>query len=415
MTAAMVRRGGAGELGPDELDLEIDALGALVDTATGLRRSLVALNCGSDVLDRGLELLASIVLEPRFDSGRLAQARDNLAVSLGAEEDDPRSVLEQEWLNLVHGRGALRSRRLTSRMVAAFERDALADFHRRHWKPEGAVIAVSGDVDRGALVGRLNELFGGWEKGGRNDAFEAAADPAAGAKPAATHPGWWYVDRPGSQTATAIGHRGAVFDRWDSRDRWALTLLTEILDGPGAVSRLRSRLQLEEGLAYRVLTYFDLDVVRAEPSAGRPAVGEAGEFRVFLETAPESAADVAAAVLEEFQRLLSDEVPEPELATAKRSVLARFPLLFDRSVTVAGRFAEDALLGRPHEYWAEYRARLQAVTPADVRRAARRFIDPESVALLMVGDWEAVRAGRGARKLNQVLGSPRPVKSGQTK
>lgn len=419
MTAAMARRGGAGELGPEELDDAIDALGARVDGSSSWTRTVFLLDIGSEALERGLEILASIVFEPRFDESRLVQARENLMVSLAAGEDEAHAVLDREWQRLVHGPASPRSRRLTEASVAAFERDALASFHRRFWRPDGAVIAASGDVEPEWLVPRLDELFGSRQA---LPASETAADrkawpsglsgePEAGFEAAAASPGWWTVDRPGPQAAIALGHRGAVFDRWDDPDRWALLLLTEILDGPGAVSRLRSRLQLEEGLTYRIVTWFDLDVVAAG-SASKPSADHGGgEFRIFLETAPESAAAAAAAVLEELRRLRRAAVPEVEIATARRSLLARQPLLFDRAETIAGRFAEDELLGRPHEYWSVYRERLQAVNAADIRRAAQRFIDPEAVVLAVVGDSESVRGGRAVEELRRVLGSPRRVET----
>lgn len=430
MTAAMARRGGAGDLGPGQLDDEIDALGARIEASSSWSRTVLALDTGSEALDRGLELLASILFEPRFDEARLEQAKENLRVSLLAEADDPRAVLDREWLRLVHGPDSKRSRRLTEASVAAFEPGALARFHGRHWTPAGAVIAASGDVAPEALVARLDELFGGWKasegqaetnadvgggdvqaerpgapsgpsrplvRGGhgaaRREAHTEARAPTGGRElpaVAAASPGWKMIDREGTQAAIAIGHRGPVFDTWDDPDRWALMLLTEILDGPGAVSRLRSRLQLEEGLTYRVLTWFDLDVVPAASDSAESQGGQGGgEFRVFLETAPESVAAAAAAVLEELRRLRREEAPENEVATARQSLLARLPLLFDRAETVAGRYAEDELLGRPHEYWTVYRERLLAVTATDIRRAARRFIYPEGVAVVVVGDSAA--------------------------
>ncbi len=398
MTAAMARRGGAGDLGPEQLDDAIDALGARIQASSSWGRTVLVLDTGSEALDRGLELLAAILFEPRFDDERLEQAKGNLRVSLLAEADDPRAVLDREWLRLVHGPDSKRSRRLTEASVAAFERGVLARFHRRHWRPEGAVIAVSGDIDAGRLVARLDELFGDWEAAGEEAAQPGPASRTLGGAPGderseassnvvAASPGRWTFHREGPQAAIAIGHRGAVFDTWDDPDRWALMLLTEILDGPGAVSRLRSRLQLEEGLTYRVLTWFDLDVVPAASVSARSQGG--GEFRVFLETAPESAATAADSVLEELRRLRQEHVPETEITTARQSLLARLPLLFDRAETIAGRYAEDELLGRPHEYWAMYRERLLAVTAAGIRRAARRFIDPEGVAVVVVGDSAA--------------------------
>ena len=344
MTAAMARRGGAGDLGPEQLDDEVDALGARIEASTSWSRTVLVLDSGSESLDRGLELLASVLFEPRFDEARLEQAKENLRVSLVAEADDPRAVLDREWQRLVHGPDSKRSRRLTEASVAAFERAVLARFHGRHWSPDGAVIAASGDVEPEALVARLDKLFGGWKASVPASVDEAVAvgkeeDQARGASPggeqgeassnvAAASPGWRTIDREGPQAAIAIGHRGAVFATWDDPDRWALMLLTEILDGPGAVSRLRSRLQLEEGLTYRVLTWFDLDVVPAASISARSKGG--GEFRVFLETAPESAATASSVVVEELSRLRQEDVPGTEIAT-RQAVASRPPAAAVRS------------------------------------------------------------------------------------
>ena len=100
---------------------------------------------------------------------------------------------------------------------------------------------------------------------------------------------------------------------------------------------------------------------------------------------------------------------ETEIATARESLLARLPLLFDRAEAVAGRYAEDELLGRPHEYWAVYRERLLAVTAADIREAARRFLAPERSVLLVVGGRKAATRDRGLHALRDALGDPRPA------
>ena len=89
MTAAMARRGGAGDLDPDQLDDEIDALGARIEASSSWGRTVLVLDSGSESLDRGLELLAAILFEPRFDGARLEQAKENLRVSLLAEADRP--------------------------------------------------------------------------------------------------------------------------------------------------------------------------------------------------------------------------------------------------------------------------------------------------------------------------------------
>ena len=419
MTAAMARRGGAGEFGPEELDDEIDALGARIEASSSWERTVLVLDSGSESVDRGLELLASVLFEPRFDGARLAQAKENLRVSLLAETDDPRAVLEREWLRLVHGPGSPRSRRLTEASVAAFDRDALARFHRRHWSSQGAVIAASGDVDPEALVARLDELFGGWapppaeaERGSEGPAARVARRVRRGrgvsrrrrvrrrfaglVDDRSTRPASGGRVRPPWRDLRLLGRPRPLGPDAADRDpgrpgRGVPAALAAAARGGAHLPRpdlLRSRRRRRRG--------------------GFRAQSRHGGVRVFLETAPEAAVAAAAVVLEELRRLLRDEVPENEIATARQSLLARLPLLFDRAEAIAGRYAEDELLGRPHEYWAVYRERLLAVTAADVRGAARRFLDPEVSVLLVVGGRKAVSRDRGFDELRDVLGDPRP-------
>ncbi len=178
----------------------------------------------------------------------------------------------------------------------------------------------------------------------------------------------------------------------------------------------RERTTVIEPLQAPVLRDPDAALTAAlrQPVAGPPLrelakPGQTAAISVCDITRAQPRREMVGAVLRELRRLQRNAVPAGELQTAKQSVLARFPLLFDRAEAIAGMYAEDELLGRPREYWARYRQRLHAVTAADIRRAARRFLDPGGVALLVVGDGNAVRDGRGFAELRRAVGQPRAL------
>lgn len=387
LTAAMLRRGGAGDLDADAFDEAADFLGLEIDSLAGAKRSGVWLEGSPRVLGEALDLLRDLVLAPRFDAGRVSLALDNLRGSLATRDDDPLSVLDREWRSLLWGRDDPRARSVRPEHLDAIDADAMAAFHRQHWTARGAVFAVSGDVEARTVVDALEKRFGGWtvgapatesattaaEEGRSVPASFSAAEGGDGESAAATGAGVWWLPHRGPQGKMMLGHEGYRRGTWDDPDAWALTVLAEVFGGPGAVSRVRSRLRAEEALVYRV---------RASYGIG---VDAPGAFEVFLEVEPGGAVRAARLVLAEIERLRDEPVPEVELELAKRSLIDAFPLLFESPESVAGRFAEDALLGRPHRYWSIYRQRLAAVTAADVRRVARRFLRPDSIRLLWVG------------------------------
>ena len=376
ITAAMLRRGGAGPWDAAAFDARADRLAIDLDSIGARRRSGVTLDSASAVLPEALAMLAALVREPRFAPERLEVIRGNLGESLARREDDPLAVLDREWLALLFGAADTTDREMRPAHLAALTTEQLAAFHRAHWRPDGAVIAVSGDVTAGEVVATLDRLLGDW-------AVAGSAPPAPVAPPLPPPPasGVYLRDFAVPQAKVFLGHRTGARRGWDDPDEAPLAVLVEVLGGDGAVSRLRRRLRAEEGIAYRA---------RARISLGTE---HPGALQLFLETDNRNAARALYLARAELLRVRDEPVPETELRLAKRSLLDLFPLLFESAEERAGRFAEDVLLGRPHEYWASYRRRLEAVTAADVQAAARRHLRPQDLVAVVVGDRARILAG----------------------
>lgn len=164
-----------------------------------------------------------------------------------------------------------------------------------------------------------------------------------------------------------------------------LVVLAELMGGSGAISRLGGRLRTAEGLVYAVESELDVGWF------------EGGALRVQFSTRPDAIDRAVSVVIEELERLRR-EPPHPlELEIVVAHLRTQLLLRFDTAQEIAGLFAEDELIGRPHEHWSSYRERLRRVTPDDVRRVARRYLHPEELVIVAVGPWEA--AGASLRRL----------------
>lgn len=393
LTGALVRRGGTLTRSADEFDLRADFLGAEIDSVGGSTRSGATLSCGSRVFGEALDLFFEMVKNPRFDAARLAVARGNLRESLARRNDDALEVLDREWGWLLFGPRHFTTRKVTPSAVDAITREELIGFHQRTWLPRGMVLAVSGDVETRDVLARLERQFAGWTPQGPHPPDVPWPPPAPDHVP---KPGLYHAEHAAPQTKIALGHLGAERRSWDDPDAVALLVMNEVLGGGGTVSRLRARLRAELGLVYRAQAYF--------------GIGQYGpsDFQVFLETDAANAGRVIDTALAEVRRLRQEAVPEVELAFAKRTLTDAFPLLFDTPGEVAGRFAEDLYLGRPHEYWRTYRDRVAAVTAADVRRVAQKYLQPDRMVILTVGRWSDIARGAGAAGVNleRLAGAP---------
>ena len=371
-TASLLRRGGTASRDPDAFDEQADFLGANLNSLGSTTRSGATLNVSSQSLAEGLDLFCEMIRSPRFDAGRVAVARDNLRESLGRRTDSPLEVLSREWGRLLYGPDHPRVREVTPRHLETLTPSELAAFHRATWRTDSMVVAVSGDVTTADALARLETCFGGWPA----PTGPPPAWPPKASERVPLRPGIYTVERDIPQAKIVLGHMGAQRRGWDDPDEPALEVMNKALGG-----RLLRRLRGELALVYRVESLFEVDA------------GEPGIFQVFLETENASAARAIQVAIDEVRRLREEPVSEPELAFARKTILDSFPLLFDTAAEIAGTFAEDEYLGRPHSYWQTWRDRIRRVTPDQVQRAAQRSLQPDRMVVVLVGKWGDVSRG----------------------
>ncbi|HSM49906.1 MAG TPA: pitrilysin family protein, partial [Thermoanaerobaculia bacterium] len=166
LTAAMLRRGGAGELSAEAFDERLDFLATNLNVAAGATSTTVSLDCLSHRLDESLDLLFAMLTAPRFEAERFEVEKGSLRERLAQRNDDAAEILEREWGWLLYGPGHVAARQMTAAGLSALDRDALVRFHSDTYRPEQLVVAVAGDVDTEAILGGLARRLAAWKATG---------------------------------------------------------------------------------------------------------------------------------------------------------------------------------------------------------------------------------------------------------
>jgi predicted Zn-dependent peptidase len=374
LTASLMRVGGTQSRTADEFDEQADFLAARVSARSGDTGSSGSLNVLTSALGDGLDLLFEMLREPRFDDTRLTVEKGKILEAMKQRNDDAGDIQAREWSWLMYGSDHFASRIATAAEIEAIERDDLVAFHRRTWGADGLVISVSGDVEPSEIVAELGRRLVGWS------AEEKAPWPPAqpGFAPVA---GLYHVEKEIPQGKVRVGHRSLQVEDWSDPDLYALSVMNDILGGGGFMSRIMRRVRTEEGLAYGAGSSFGLgtfweSTFRAGYASKNPTVAYALEI-----------------VLEEIAAIRQNEPSAEEMKVSKASFIDTFPRSFESAAQIAGTFARDEILGRPHDYWYDYRDRIEAVTAADVVRVAGEYLKPEELVMLVVGKWEEIEPG----------------------
>ena len=372
LVGSQMRAGGTERLAPGEFDEEIAFLAANVRTGIDATVGRASMNCLTKDLDQTLDLFFEMLRSPRFDPDRLDLARSQLLQQMERRNDSTQSIEQREWRRLLRGDGHFTSRPVTQASVEAITREDLLAFHREHYHPGRFLFAISGDVEPEEILPKIEARLAGWP----------AMEGEVAAVPAPRHdplPGLYLVDKDDvNQGRVSIGHLGTTRD---NPDRYALTVMNDILGGGGFSARLLTRIRSDEGLAYGAYSSFALGTYYE------------GTFRASFQSRSETVARAAAIVLEEIDRIRSEPVSEAELATSIASFVETFTRNFSSAASTAGLFANDEYTGRDPSYVATYRERIAAVTADDVLRVARAYLHPERLVVLVVGDLGTIEAG----------------------
>jgi predicted Zn-dependent peptidase len=230
-------------------------------------------------------------------------------------------------------------------------------------------LGIAGDVRAADLIPKLEKQLAVWEPSNRKDSFSARPLPASARKV-------YLIDRPNSvQTTIALGN--IAIDR-RSPDYIPMVVMNHIFGG-GPAARLFLNLREEKGYTYGVSSNF---TARRYPGPWRAG----GNMRT----------EVTAGALSEFfneiRRIRDEKVSEAELADAKRAITARFALSLEQPTEALNFAIVQKVYGFPADYWDSYPAQVMAVTSDDVQRVARKYLDPDTMQLVAVGDGRKIKS-----------------------
>jgi predicted Zn-dependent peptidase len=360
-----MRQGGTASLTPDELDDKLAFLAAEVSTSFGDETGSASLDVLVKNFEPALALFADVVLKPRFDEQRLAIAKRRALFALAHRNDDPGQILGRELATLLYGANHPRGRQTTPEMVDAITRDALVSAHSRFVRPNNAWLAAVGDFDAKAMLATIETAFAGWAKG----ADVTTEWPKVDTTP---KPGVYLIDREINQSNIAISHLGV---NRDHPDRYAISLMNNVLGGGSFSSRVTERVRSDEGLAYSAGTRFD---------AGSR---EIGTFAATVQTKTETTAKAIASMLDEIRKIrVPRTLSRNEFETARESRLYSHVFGFEDRTQNVVRLMRHELDGRPADQDRRDFEGYKAVTPADVERVAQAHLRPEALTIFVVGN-----------------------------
>jgi zinc protease len=370
LTAAMLREGTTTRKSLDIAD-QAAFLGISLSPTSSWESSTLSLHTPTAQLDSALALFADVALHPSFPANEFERLRKNRLTELLQIRDQGPAIANLVFPAIIYGNAhpyGLASIG-TEASVKSLTTTDLQSYYQTNFKPNNATLIIVGDVNPARIEQRVNELLGGWQRG--NVPQLTYGEPP---KPATTT--IYLVDKPGAaQSSFRIGGVGVPRS---TKDYFALTVMNTILGGSFS-SRLNQNLRETRGYTYGAGSRFDM----------RRAAGP------FTASAEIVAAKTDSALLEFMKELngIRQSIPADELSRAKRYLQLQLPGNFETTQQIAAALVPVALYGLPLDYYNHYVQSIEGVTQADVNRVAQQYVNPGSLAIVIVGDRKTVEQG----------------------
>jgi zinc protease len=374
-TAAMLDEGTASRTALQIAD-EVAQLGASFSTSSTMDASQVTAGSLRRNFDALLALMSDVVRNPNFPAEEVERQRKSRLANLIQQRENPGQVANNTMAAVLYGAAHPYGfpEIGTEASNNAMTRDDMQAFWKQNFVPNNAALIVSGQVTSGELRPIVEKAFGEWQRGTPAQASLGAPGTSA-AKVV-------IVDKPGApQTQVRVATIGVPRA---TPDYEAIRVMNEALGGLFS-SRINLNLREQHGYTYGANSQF---VFRRAP----------GPFLITSGVRTDVTGPAVSEIFKEVRRMRDTVMPPEELALAKDSLVRGLPAQFETSSSVTASTTNIYVYDLGLDYYTKLPARLSAVDAAQVKNAAEKYVVPEKLIVIAVGD--RARIGAELQKLN---------------
>lgn len=349
----------------DSIYNELESVGASLGYDSGTHTTGFSGRSLAEDLPLLLDLLSETMRTAAFPAQEVEKLRTQLftGLSIRAQDTSDMAGLVFDQI-LFDGHPYSRPDDGWPETIKAITREDLVEFHRSFFGPRGMVIAIVGGIEPKKAIAEVRRVFEGWQVKGQKEA-PGLPELKRLDETVKRH----HVIAGKSQSDIVIG---TVGPRRKDPEFLAATLGNSVLGQFGMMGRIGDVVREKSGLAY--YAYSSL-------SAG---IGP-GTWSVSAGVNPANVKKAGDLILKELTRFVKAGVTETELADSKANFIGRLPLSLESNGGVANALLNIERHDLGLDYYQRYAERVNAVTTKAVLEAARKFIDPQRLAVSTAG------------------------------
>jgi zinc protease len=366
--AARVANEGTATRSSKQVKEELRSIGGSLTVTTDADTTTISANALSEFAPHLLELISDVAQHPAYSKAEVDLGRANMKAEIEEERSNPDFLADEQLQKAIFGSTAYGFVVAGPKAIDAITREQLVSFASAHYLPNGAHLVVAGDFETEPMFRQVQKAFGSWKSG---------TLPAEGTLtvPKREKRQIYFVDRPGSVQSTIL--MGALAGPRKAADYLALRTANMVCGG-AFYSRLTRNLREAKGYTYTPFSTADM--------RRRSGLFEAGASVRNEVTGP-----ALLEMLYELDRMRITPVTAEELAAAKTYSVGSMELELETQAGLAQRVSTLYIYDLPRDFLQTFREKIDALTVADLQKAAARYFDTYRGAIVIVGDYAKVK------------------------
>jgi zinc protease len=343
---------------------DLDQIGTSLHTNSGPDAAWAKMHGLTKTVEPGFAILSDVILNPAFAAKEIDRVRNRRVTSLQQENDHPNTIAKRVLYRMLYGadnalgyddEGTIES-------TKSISREDMVKFWQTRYVPENAALVIAGDLTAARARALAWKYFGGWKGSAPHiETQEVQHQPERAV---------YIVKKEGApQTAVRVGTMGMSRSNPD----YVPARVLDTAFGGMFSSRLNMNLREKHGYTYGA-------------HAGFTFLRSPSPFVASSSIRTDVTGPAVHEFFNEIEGMNSSPVSKDELQISKDNIALGLPGMFETSTKVADKTGEIFIYNLPLDYYGKLPGAIDATTAEDVERVAKKYLKPENLIVVVVGD-----------------------------
>lgn len=367
LTGSVMRSGGTASYPADSLNKLLENNAANMSSYVTFTRGGAGINVLKEDFDEILPIFIDMLTHPAFPEEKIELAKTQAKTAISRRNDSPGQIAAREFDQLIYGEDSKYGRTTEYATINNITREDMVAFHNKYYTGKNMQVGVVGDFDAEVMKEKLTKAFAAVPAGqATNLEFPEVNYNYVSTINLANKPDV-------NQSTVLLGHIGGMRDNPDYAE---VQVMNNVLSG-GFSGRLFQKIRTDLGLAYSVGGQYGM---------GNPFYP--GQFFVQVQTKTSTTAEAINAIVKEIKRLQNEPISQEELENTKDQFLNSLVFRNTSYEQILNRRMNNEYGGLPEDSFEEFVKGVKNTTVEDVQNMAQKYLHPEKLQILVVGNKE---------------------------